>query len=258
MRVGGAVAVLMLVLVAATAGSTAARAQTRALEASCAKGAKAAVVGGNFKCLKVGAACLAKHQADYRRYGFTCVSGKLRKKSATAKTGGAGSTGVTTAPPAPPTPAPPVVAAGTDRAHPIPLGQPGNIGGGWTVTVTGVSFDAWPAIGAANMFNTAPASGVQDVMVSVSATYTGSGSSHLDSDYALRAVGASNVAYTSFGNSCGVLPDPNLSLADPEVFSGGTVSGNAACWQVSAADVGSLEMFAQPLLGQTQVWFALR
>jgi hypothetical protein len=95
-------------------------------------------------------------------------------------------------------------------------------------------------------------------MVAASATYNGSGSSHLDSGFALRAVGAANVAYTTFGtNSCGVLPDPDLYLDDPEVFPGGTVSGNAACWVVPSSDVGSLVMFTEPIDTSQQVFFAL-
>jgi hypothetical protein len=46
-------------------------------------------------------------------------------------------------------------------------------------------------------------------------------------------------------------------LATTEVFSGGTVSGNAACWTVPTADVQSLVMFAEPSSSNTQAFFAL-
>ena len=95
-------------------------------------------------------------------------------------------------------------------------------------------------------------------MIAVSATYNGTGSSHLDSGFAMRAVGASQVAYTTFNNSCGVLPDPNLELEDPEVFSGGSVSGNAACWSILSSDAGSLVMFFEAFLSDLRTWFALR
>jgi hypothetical protein len=112
---------------------------------------------------------------------------------------------------------------------------------------------------AANIFNKPPPAGSQDVMVAVSATYNGTGSSHLQSGYTLRAVGAANVAYTTFNEpTCGVMPEPNLDLNDPEVFSGGTVSGNAACWVVPSSDVSSLVMFTAPFLTDTNVFFALR
>jgi hypothetical protein len=71
-------------------------------------------------------------------------------------------------------------------------------------------------------------------------------------------VGASNVAYTTFDNSCGVLPEPNLYSDDPETFVGGTVSGNAACWEIVSGDASSLVMFYRPFLGNTTTWFALR
>lgn len=141
----------------------------------------------------------------------------------------------------------------------MPLGQPAPIGNGWTVTVTQFFQDATAAVLAANEFNTPPPAGSQDVMVAVSATYNGSGSSHLDSGFAFRAVGAANVAYTTFDNpTCGVLPDPDLYLDDPEVFAGGTVSGNAACWVVPSSDVASLVMFTEAVGTDQQVFFALR
>ncbi len=58
--------------------------------ASCRPGFKPAIIGGNFKCLKVGQRCLSRYQASYRKYGFTCTRGRLRKK--------------TSVPPAPPPP----------------------------------------------------------------------------------------------------------------------------------------------------------
>lgn len=95
-------------------------------------------------------------------------------------------------------------------------------------------------------------------MVAVTATYTGGNSARLDSGFSMRAVGASNIGYTTFQNECGVLPAPDLQLDDPEVFSGGSVSGWAACWQVASGDAGSLVMYYDPFLGDQRVWFALR
>ena len=157
------------------------------------------------------------------------------------------------APPPPPPPTPP----GTSRTNPIPLGQAGNVGKGWTVTVTNVYPDATAQILGANQFNDPPAAGSQFFMIAVTATYTGAGSSRLDSGFSMRAVGSSNVAYTSFNNTCGVLPEPNLSLHNPEVFSGETVSGNAKCWQIRSSDAGSLVMFYDRSLGDQVTWFAL-
>ena len=73
----------------------------------------------------------------------------------------------------------------------------------------------------------------------------------------LRKIGPSGFAHSSSNSFCGTLPSPNLDLTNPLVFGGGTITGYAACWMVSKADVPSLEMYFQPLLGGAQVWFAL-
>ncbi len=89
------VALVVLVVVAAsTALGRNARPDTNA---ACAKGAVAARVGGKSVCLRAGTACIAKYNSIYKKHGFTCISGHLRK-TPTAK------------PPAPtptPTPVPP-------------------------------------------------------------------------------------------------------------------------------------------------------
>lgn len=74
-----------------------------AASGSCAAGAKPAIVAGNFKCLRVGAPCVRRYQSTYRRYGFSCVNGKLRKyvKPRPAPTT---TVVVTTTAPAPPPP----------------------------------------------------------------------------------------------------------------------------------------------------------
>src|SRR5437763_5241803 len=65
----------------------------RALTAGCPPGSKRAVIGGKVKCLRAGQKCAARYRAAYKRYGFTCVSGHLRRRSVS--------------PPPPPTPSPP-------------------------------------------------------------------------------------------------------------------------------------------------------
>ena len=155
-------------------------------------------------------------------------------------------------------PRPPLPPIGTSRENPIPLGRAANVGNGWTVTVTNVYPDATAQVLAANQFNDPPAPGRQFFMIAVSATYNGAGSSRLRSSFSMRAVGASQVAYTTFDNSCGVLPEPEIDLEDPEVFTGGSVSGNAACWSVLSSDAGSLVMFYEPIASEQRTWFALR
>src|SRR5436190_17179965 len=67
-----------LVCAAATTG-TAGTSSTSA----CRAGTKRAVIGGKVKCLKAGQSCSARYQAAYKRYGFSCVSGHLRKRTTT-------------------------------------------------------------------------------------------------------------------------------------------------------------------------------
>src|SRR3954469_1692195 len=54
---------------------------------ACRSGYVDAVVGGVHKCLHAGEFCSAAREADYERYGFSCVDGHLRSGG-----GGGGST----------------------------------------------------------------------------------------------------------------------------------------------------------------------
>jgi hypothetical protein len=69
--------------------------------ASCRAGFKPAIIGGNFKCLKVGQRCLRRYQTAYRKYGLSCVNGRLRKRSSPPV-----SPTPVAEPPPPPTPPP--------------------------------------------------------------------------------------------------------------------------------------------------------
>jgi len=84
--------------------------------ASCRSGSKPAIIAGNFKCLRVGDRCRVSYQASYRKYGFRCVAGHLRKRSA------GGGTHESTPPPVAPPVTPPV-------APPPPPGIPGHYKG---------------------------------------------------------------------------------------------------------------------------------
>ncbi len=155
---------------------------------------------------------------------------------------------------------------GLTLSNPVPLGQPGIIGGGglwpgtWSVTVTGVYPDATSAVLAADPSNTAPPPGYQDYMIAVSATYTGPGSSNLDSSYGMRAMSAWGLGngYNMLDHDCGVLPNTDLEHNDPAIPTGGTESGYAACWQVLSSDASSLEMYVElPYPSNSVTWFAL-
>jgi hypothetical protein len=71
--------------------------------ASCARGTKPAVIGGNFKCLRVGQRCLTRYQGAYRRYSFHCTNGRLRRGTGLSVT--PAPSPVTPPPPPAPTPA---------------------------------------------------------------------------------------------------------------------------------------------------------
>jgi hypothetical protein len=77
--------------------------------AGCPAGSKRAVIGGKVKCLRAGQRCAARYRAVYKKHGFTCVNGHLRKRSV--------------APPPEPTPPP------TPPPPPAPPAQPGHYKG---------------------------------------------------------------------------------------------------------------------------------
>jgi hypothetical protein len=228
---------ILVVCVLGAGAASAGPPTTTTVTAKCVGSAKLVRVGGVYTCLKVGQTCSAKHQGDYGRAGFLCRSGRLRAKPVVVK------------------PAPPVV--GGTRADPIPFGKPGDLPTGWTLTVTAVSPDAASAILAADPTNKPPLDGYQYVLVSISATYNGAGSSHLTPASTLQAIGPSGFAHSTANSYCGTLPSPSLDALNPLVFKGGTIAGYATCWMVAKTDVAALEMYWQPLLGGAQVWFAL-
>jgi plastocyanin len=47
--------------------------------AACAKPAVAAWIGGKSVCIRTGTACKAKYNRIYKKHGFTCIAGHLRK-----------------------------------------------------------------------------------------------------------------------------------------------------------------------------------
>jgi hypothetical protein len=144
------------------------------------------------------------------------------------------------------------------RENPVPLGDRTSLGNGWSLVVTGVDTNATEALLAVSPFARSPFPGFQYVLVSISADYTGPGSSHLTPMTSLRAVGASGFRYSSSNAHCGQLPEPNLDVGNPLTFSGGSIAGYAVCWMVRSSDVASLVMYYQPLLhGTAYAWLAL-
>jgi len=153
-----------------------------------------------------------------------------------------------------PTTPPPPPAVGT-RDNPYPLGASVALGDGWKMKVVSSTPDATAAVLAENQFNDPPKSGEQFFIVRVTATYEGSGSDTFDGSFRLRAVGASAVGYSTFENSCGVIPD---EISSAEVFSGGSITGNE-CWAIKSSDASSLVLYDDPIASvPKRLFFALR
>lgn len=144
---------------------------------------------------------------------------------------------------------------GGSRDSAVPLGETGSVGD-YEITVLEVVPDATDQILAENQFNEAPAEGNQFFLVRLGVTYTGDASGTPAIDLNFNAVGASNVGYTTFQDSCGVLPDD--AMATGELFAGGHIEFNV-CWQVTASDAGSLVMYVEDFVNfdAEDTWFSL-
>jgi hypothetical protein len=131
------------------------------------------------------------------------------------------------------------------------------VDGGWQVVVNSVTPDATSTVLARNQFNDKPKPGEQFFIANITVTYNGQGSGRFDGRYRLRTVGAASVSYSTFDNSCGVIPD---ELPDSETFSGGSLSGNV-CWSIRSSDAASLVMYDNPLsfgTNQKRVFISLK
>jgi len=147
----------------------------------------------------------------------------------------------------------PVAETGTGtRENPIPVGQTAALGEDWELTVVSVEPDAKAAVMAESTFNDPPAPGRQFFMATVRVTYVGTASEEFYSG-SLRVVGQSAVAYDSWDDSCGSIPD---ELADRELFPGGTIEGNL-CWSVASADIDSLALYDSYQDSDERVFFSL-
>jgi HEAT repeat protein len=142
------------------------------------------------------------------------------------------------------------------RENPLPMQKYSvTSSDGWKITVMSVIPNATSMVLNENMFNDPPKEGHQFFLAKVRACYTGQGSDRFDGSFRLRAVGASNVAYSTFENSCGVIPNP---ISDAEVFTGGCIEGYIG-WEIRSIDAKSLVMYDSPLsFGNTErVYFQL-
>ena len=125
------------------------------------------------------------------------------------------------------------------RENPAPIGVAVETSDDWLVTVLSVIPDASEEVDAENIFNRTPKPDHQFFIVRIEAQYIGEGSDRYDASLRLRAVGQSGIAYETFRQSCGVIPD---KFIDADLFSGAMIEGNQ-CWEIDSADADSLLMF---------------
>jgi hypothetical protein len=90
-------------VVALAFAGTAASSASAKTTSSCSRGSKAAVIAGNFKCLRVSQRCSMRYQGSYRKYRFHCANGRLRRGTGLSAT--PAQPPVTPPPPPAPTPA---------------------------------------------------------------------------------------------------------------------------------------------------------
>jgi hypothetical protein len=134
------------------------------------------------------------------------------------------------------------------------MGQGARLPDGWVVKVATVDRNAWPEVRAENQFNDPPKAGHTFVMARLVATYRGSKARDLIFESDFEAVGKSNVAYQTFDDSCGVVPN---ELPSKRVFQGGTVAGNV-CWSVKRTDVATLLMYWEDFITERAFFWKLR
>ena len=134
-----------------------------------------------------------------------------------------------------PTPAPTM--QGLSRDNPVPQGQSLLVPEGWDVSVVQFISDATEIVLAENQFNDPPEPGMKFAIVRVRMTNVGADDpDDPDAGFALRLVGSRNLGYSTFTNSCGVIPD-DIRFMTNDVFRGGTVEGNV-CYEVGMDETG--------------------
>ena len=159
-----------------------------------------------------------------------------------------------------PTPTPTPQPRLGSRDRPIPFGVATELKGTqskdhWEVTVTNTIPNANTQVLETNPYNGAPAEGKQFYIATVQVKYLGPYSGRPGGQSSFRTLGEGDSVYTSFENSCGVIP---LELPGSELFTNAEVIGNV-CWEVATSDIGSLVMFVDGLISSRspRVWFSL-
>ena len=132
---------------------------------------------------------------------------------------------------------------GSSIDNPVPSGEflPGS--DGTEIRVTGIVEDAWQQVSEENQFNDPPEPGNRFYMVSVEVSYPSGADSIQVGEFDFSLIGDNRLVYTTFDNSCGIIPD-NLG---GEIFMGGRVEGNI-CFEVPQ-DEGGFILIHDPLFG---------
>lgn len=186
-----------------------------ATTAKCHKGSIAARIGGKRRCLRAGQRCKRRFERQYRRHGFHCQAGRLRKVRKHPPP----------PPPPPPPPSPPVL-TGTGGLHSIigvplpgiPIGAALGFGSYWVRVAPGYSlyrFDTATGQATARIegLPSAPFAFSQYVAAGEGAIWT----SNVNSGSVTRIDPATNRVVTTIPvwptNSCG--PDPSTGCSAP-------------------------------------------
>ncbi len=125
------------------------------------------------------------------------------------------------------------------RENPRPLGEPVNIGEGWTITVRGIE-DATAQLLADNEFLDPPPTGFVFALLEYELAYDGDDQSASGFSVDVDLVGDSNV---SADRNCNIFEIPGELDRFADVFQGGTLSG-VSCFVVDERDFDSLVVVA--------------
>ena len=126
---------------------------------------------------------------------------------------------------------------GLSRDNPASAGQPFRVPEGWELTIVSFVPDATQEVLDENQFNDPPAPGKRFSIVRVRTENVSAGNpGDPDINYALRMVGSMNIGYSTFENSCGVVPD-SFTFKPDDVFQGGSLEGNV-CYEAAIGESG--------------------
>ena len=147
-----------------------------------------------------------------------------------------------------------VVTENTNK-DPIPFGGTGQIGE-YLVTLVDVKADATDLVLDENSFNEEPESGNQFYLVRVHVRYIGAEIGNPSFEMSYVSIGDTDNEYTTFEDSCGVVPEDEYSISD--VFPGTEVEYNV-CWQIDSEDEDSLVLRVENFVefDADPVWFSL-